>query len=105
MHDNDFFVGADDTETITIAFAPTDAGDFDATLTLESNDPMMPEIQVPVFGAGFVPNIDDGGVDGDGAGGLETRGCGCDSTPTGAPMSLLMLGLLGLVIRRRQAMV
>ncbi len=98
---NTFFVGANSQGTATVAFAPTDVGNFAGTLTFESNDPKMPTINVPVFGTGIDP-ADDPNNPGDGDGGLETRGCGCDSTPAGAPASLMGLALLGLALRRRR---
>ena len=65
---------------------------------------MMPEVEVPVFGAGITPEIDDDGSDGDGNGDLQTRGCGCNATPDAASVSFLATGLIGLLglVRRRK---
>lgn len=102
---DEIIVNGSATDVIVVEFAPDKAEDFEGTLVFSTNDPMMPEVEVPVFGTGIAPD-DAGNGDGNGDGDLETRGCGCNTTPDVASFSLLatgLIGLLGMARRRRQA--
>jgi len=95
-------VNGNATDVIVVEFAPEEGEEFEGTLTFETNDPMMPSVEVPVFGAGVKPLDEDGDGDGLGDGDLETRGCGCDTTPATAPFGLFAASLLGMMARRRR---
>ena len=46
---------------VIVSFAPTQAGDFSATLQIISNDPFVPLIEIPIMGTAFqeeVPELD-----------------------------------------------
>ncbi len=97
-----------DDAVITVVFAPEDEGSSVGTLTIHTNDPVHPEIVVPLRGEGFVvetPIADDTGDDTNGEVGLEpgaeTGGrCGCSSQPTNASGLVGLLGLVALLARR-----
>jgi len=95
-------VNGNATDVIVVEFAPEEGEEFEGTLTFETNDPMMPSVEVPVFGSGVKPLDADGDGDGNGDGDLETRGCGCNTTPASAPFGLFAAGLLGMMARRRR---
>lgn len=101
---DEIIVNGSATDVIVVEFAPDKDGEFEGTLVFSTNDPMMPEVEVPVFGTGIAPD-EAGNGDGDGDGDLETRGCGCNTTPDVASFSLLATGLIGLLgmARRRKA--
>lgn len=98
-------------QILEVDFLPEAAGNFTGTLVLETNDPVTPELIIPMAGAGVNPSSDpgddpDGDPNDDGDGQLVRQpgsGCGCDSTtPAGGFAALGLLGLLGLVARRRR---
>ncbi|MFK7929425.1 MAG: MYXO-CTERM sorting domain-containing protein [Myxococcota bacterium] len=100
--------GADTTQTLSIDFLPTAEGTFSGTLILDTNDPVQPEILIPMAGAGATLPEDPGtGDPNDPNGGdvvnLPTSGCGCNSTtPAGSFAAFGLLGLVGLISRRRR---
>lgn len=101
--------GAATNQTFAIDFLPTSEGSFSGTLVLETNDPVEPEIRIPMAGAGANPPEDPGTGDpndpgdGDGLVSLPGRGCGCNtSTPAGSVAAFGLLGLVGLLARRRR---
>jgi uncharacterized protein (TIGR03382 family) len=88
-----------DDDRILVRFTPTEAGDFEGTLTVASNDPVNPSIVVDVFGTATAPVVEEDDTDGFG----RIRGCGCDqSAPAGgtAGFAVALLGLAGLRRRR-----
>jgi MYXO-CTERM domain-containing protein len=99
--------GAATTQDFEIDFLPAAVGSFTGTLVFETNDPVNPEIRVPMAGAGVNPPDDDPDGDpndtddGDGLISQPGRGCGCD---TSSPVGFGFAGLFGLlaVLRRRR---
>jgi MYXO-CTERM domain-containing protein len=97
-------------QTLTLDFLPPDIGSFTGTLILTTNDPVEPEIEIPMVGAGVEPPSDDEGNgdsndvgNGDGLVEQPGSGCGCaTTTPGGSALALGLLGLVGLVARRRR---
>ena len=110
-----FLASPSTTDGLVLTFAPELAGDFDGTLVLESNDPLLPRIEIEVVGTAVLPDESDGtdGTNGEGNGGgrakptvieSEVQGCGCASAPAQRQGGLLVgaLGLLAIVWRRRR---
>ncbi len=104
------------TDGLVLTFAPEVAGDFEATLILESNDPLQPRIEIPVRGTAVEDSGTGNDVDGDGQEdgvngdaatpaviSSEVKGCSCAVAPE-RPWALLGLfgGVLGLALRRRR---
>ncbi len=110
-----------ESDGLSITFTPGGTTLERADLVIRSNDPLQPEVRVPLTGLGFVeqgadPTTDPTGTDtvptgdttdgGDrvGGGGDDTEakgGCGCAGTgPSAAPFAALLLGVLGLRRRR-----
>lgn len=50
-----FFLASDDERILRVRFSPPASGPFFATLTLASNDPGRPELEILVFGVGLDP--------------------------------------------------
>lgn len=94
-------------DTITVKFRPNTTGAFTGTITVETNDPVRPEIEIVVQGTGVeAPDIDDTDDSDSGDTGEQgsLRGCNCSASGA-SPVGLggLMLGLLGLAgLRRRR---
>ncbi|TVQ93412.1 MAG: hypothetical protein EA397_04655 [Deltaproteobacteria bacterium] len=94
-------------DTFEIDFLPTELGEFSGTLYFHTNDPTQPLLAIPMVGVGVDP-ADPGGDPndpGDGSGLVtqEGRGCGCASvSPSGGLGALALLGLVGLIARRRR---
>ncbi|MBW2256803.1 MAG: hypothetical protein JRI25_19710, partial [Deltaproteobacteria bacterium] len=89
--DASFYAGPNQHSEIVISFAPDAEGSFNGTLTFASNDPVLPEVQVPIRGNGVLEPIDE--VDDDDVVGDEgelgaVRGCACNTTPAGAPLGV-----------------
>jgi MYXO-CTERM domain-containing protein len=90
---------------VTVTFRPGATGNFDGTLTLESNDPVNPVVAIPLSGNGFDETGDTGenndtGDGPDGSAGI--RGCGCSSAPGGSLAWLALIPAFGFVLRRRR---
>lgn len=109
------------TDGVVITFTPGAEGDFQGTLVLQSNDPLEPEIEIPLLASAKYPYSDDGSGSGSGSGSAdgqgqgngsraqpqivrtETGGCGCStSRERGLPSSLAVLFLGGLALLRRR---
>lgn len=95
-------------DTVSVIFRPNAVGPFTGTVTVETNDPVRPVVEIVVQGAGIEqPVIDDtdtdSGTDDTGEQG-SLRGCNCSasgSSPAG--VGGLMLALVGLAgLRRRK---
>lgn len=87
---------------LVVSFAPTIEGEQTATLVLESNDPTVPELEIPLVGNGAVEDDTDEAGGDTGKVSAETSACGCSST-SGAPWTgagMLVAGLL--LVRRRR---
>lgn len=105
----DIAAGPGGQDGVVITFEPTQAGEVNATLLLESNDPYLEYVEIPVTGVGVVPVVDPPKNDGnDNTDGFFNDGnqiyqtCGCASgalTPSGF---LPLLGLVPLVALRRR---
>jgi MYXO-CTERM domain-containing protein len=104
------------TDGLVLTFEPQASGDFDGTLVLESNDPMLPRIEIQVIGTAVDPDESDpngdGGTNEDPDGRAkptviesEIQGCGCASTRADRTGGALLgaIGLAGLLWRRRRA--
>jgi MYXO-CTERM domain-containing protein len=91
------------TDGVVITFAPSDSGVVEASLLIESNDPTEPIKEIILRGEGFIEGVNSNG-DVDGSSELVKSGCGC-ATPGGpgaASGAALVLGLMGLALRRRE---
>lgn len=96
---------------INVSVTPAAAGPFEATITLDTNDPLVPTTELFVTGiaeAAEQPeeptDTGDYGDPGDldNTGNLQTvDGCGCASTGGSSGLLAMGLGLLGLALRRR----
>ncbi|GAB5518608.1 MAG: hypothetical protein RhofKO_08590 [Rhodothermales bacterium] len=54
-----FELGAGESETIVVVFTPLETGDFSTTLTVSSNDPDTPALEIPVSAEGLpTPALD-----------------------------------------------
>lgn len=107
--------GADPGRTTApiLTFRPTEAGEYEGTLLLETSDPTMPLVEVPVIGKAVLPAVDDpfGNENDDDFGSLyDDQGsslystCGCAAqtvTPRGLVLFLPLVPLLALRRRRR----
>lgn len=101
--------GAPFDQQLEIDFLPTAEGAFSGTLVLSTNDPVQPEVRIPMAGAGVQPATDPGDGNGDpnnpGDGDVVTQptsGCGCSTTsPVTGFGGMFVLGLVGLIARRR----
>lgn len=121
-----FQAGPGFTDGVVVSFTPGAEGDFEAVLVLESNDPLEPDIEIPLLATGMLPystNTGTGAGDGsqggnqNGAGQgngsraqpqivrTETGGCGnCSTTGnSGAPSGLAVFLLGGLALLRRRS--
>lgn len=107
-HD-EFDASKDDDAKITLTFEPLEAGSVTGELVFHSNDPVFPEVRVPIRGEGVeVEEEDSGDTEDDTDIGSDTDGsddkkCGC-STQSTSPMSLafVSIGLGALLVRRRR---
>jgi hypothetical protein len=54
--DDEIIMEPDDSYDLTITFSPEEEGEFEAVLTITSNDPDSMEFHVPLIGIGFVEN-------------------------------------------------
>ena len=103
-----FRATTDDEAVITVVFAPEDEGSSVGTVTIHTNDPVRPEVIVPIRGEGFVketPVVDEPSDDNDDQVGLEPGDeqggrCGCANQPTSASSLVGLLGLGALLARR-----
>ena len=103
--------GNSESTTLLVTFSPTTPGQHVGTIFLETNDPTLPYVEIPVSGSAAAP-VEDG-PDGSGSpdDGLYTppgrstlyQACGCSSatSPTGAMAWVGLLGGMMLVRRRR----
>ena len=114
-----FQAGAASTDGVVVSFVPGAEGDFEGTLVLQSNDPLEPEIEIPLLASAKIPYGDNGTAgteDGNTAGNgsrakpqvvrTEVAGCGCttvDDRSTGGGLALLALGGLVFLRRRRSS--
>ena len=94
-------------DSFEVSFLPTEPGTFDGLLLVHTNDPINPLLSIPMVGVGVDP-ADPGGDPNDPGNGSglvtqEGRGCGCSSvSPSGGLGALALLGLVGLIARRRR---
>jgi MYXO-CTERM domain-containing protein len=100
--------GAPTEQDLEIDFLPIEEGSFTGTLHLETNDPINPEIVIPMAGAGIKsddPNNGDPNDPNDDLINLPGSGCGCSTTSTssGSMAAFGLLALLGLARRRRRS--
>jgi MYXO-CTERM domain-containing protein len=93
------------TRSVDVTFSPSAAGDFAATLTIESTDTTVPKATVGLTGkATAAPQTDGGaahdtGVDG--GNGTAGGGCGCTTARQPTATLALLAVLLGVMLRRR----
>lgn len=101
--------GAPTEQKIEIDLLPTQVGAFAGTLTIHTNDPINPIVTIPMAGVGIEPadpgdpgDPNDPG-DGDDLVRQDGAGCGCTSvSPVGGASALGLVGLIGLIARRRR---
>ena len=93
---------------IIVSFTPPAAGDYSATVTLETNDPRQPTAEIPLTGTGVEadepdpePSADDTGDTKLDSIGSEVT-CGCAAGPAGLGLVPLLLCALFLPARRRE---
>lgn len=101
-----FLANEASTDGVVVTFAPDAAGVAEATLIIESNDPQDPALEIVLRGEG-ISDFSDPGT-GEGGENVQSEvvqaGCGCANverqSATGG--AALLLGLLGLALRRRK---
>lgn len=113
IYPNYFQAGPGHEDGLVVTFAPEEAGSFQASLLLASNDPSQPTKEILLTGVAVDPPVvddggDDTGTDGEGEPNptiqTEVGGCGCASSGEPAGLTLLAslgLGLVALGRRRR----
>lgn len=84
----------------TVSFAPTAAGTQHATLTVDTNDPTMPSISIPL--TAIAVDADPSGSDPAADGGTPLSTCGCAVVAPSPPALLPLLGLAAFSARRRR---
>lgn len=91
---------------VKVVFSPDSVGDFTGSVTLTTNDPQRPTVQVNLTGEGVEEEVEpvdtgDGPSETDDTGNpFERKRCNCASSePAGA---LALLPLLGFALRRRR---
>lgn len=94
----------DDADGVVVTFAPEAVGQTSAVLVVESNDPSMVEVRIPLSGEGITfpqPGVDPEPEQPSGGGGQATvTSCGCQSLPT--PTGSLPFIALALILRLRR---
>lgn len=105
--DRSFNAAGEGRASLTVRFVADEAGDFEGTIRLASNDPVVPSVEIPVIASAVAADDSpdsDPGLDEDGDEFGRIRGCGCSSAGgSGAPAAALGLGLVGLLgLRRRR---
>lgn len=98
-------------DAVIITFSPNEEREYTGMLLLETSDPVVPLLEIPIVGVGKAPVSDDpfGGDNDDNP--FETPGgsslysaCGCASGQTGPTRAAPLAGLLLLLgLRRRRA--
>lgn len=90
---------AQGTDGLVITFAPQEPGEHTATLVVQTSDPALPTVSIPLRGTAFVEEGPATNIPAE-------VGCGCASAPGrpigGLARGGLLLGLLALVLRRRR---
>ncbi|MFT6162479.1 MAG: MYXO-CTERM domain-containing protein [Myxococcota bacterium] len=97
----------EDADGVVVTFAPESIGQTSAVLVVETNDPSIVEVRIPLTGEGIQfpqPGVEPDAEPEPGGGGTATvSSCGCQSTAP-ATGGLAVFGLLGLMgVRRRRA--
>lgn len=103
--------GAPTSQSFDIDLLPTQAGNYAGTLTILTNDPVNPVLTIPMAGVSIDPaDPENPGGDpndpgnGDGLVTQDGSGCGCSAvSPVSGLGGLAILGLFGLVARRRRS--
>ncbi|TNE84733.1 MAG: hypothetical protein EP330_28355 [Deltaproteobacteria bacterium] len=99
-----------DSGVLLVTFTPEEEGTVTGGVTFFTNDPLNPEIFVPVSGTGLEPIVVDPTDGNDGVGdeggdpsdpNLRT-GCACNATPAGPQGALGGLGLVAMLLLRRR---
>ncbi|GEM_PF-1457228 len=92
----DIRAGQDEVDGIVVTFAPTFAGEQTVTLILETNDPYLANLEIPLIGTGVEPEDPTVNV-------VSTENtCGCAATESPTQLSWLLLGLGGALFTRRR---
>lgn len=93
-------------DSVTVEFIPNELGTFQGELVLNTNDPVRPQVIVPLVGTAVNIPVGNNGNNGDGSDRPSVSapvGCGCTVAPVGgAPLGLLSLLGAGFFIRRRR---
>lgn len=92
----DIRAGQDEVDGLVVTFAPTFAGEQLVTLILETNDPYMANLEIPLVGMGVEPEDPTVNV-------ISTENnCGCAAEAGPAHLSWLLVGLGGVLMTRRR---
>lgn len=104
-----FLAGPYTEDGVVVTFAPEEEGTFNATLVLDSNDPLQPLTEIRFTGVAVDPDADAEDPETEGAGGeakpviIESEvGCGCGTTGAPAWPGLLAFAAGGFVMVRRR---
>ncbi|MCA9566441.1 MAG: hypothetical protein KC656_01305 [Myxococcales bacterium] len=100
-----FAATTDQTAGVVVTFAPSEEGDHQAFLVLETNDPTLQFLRIPLNGTAFGPDeVPDPNIDDPDESGVRARtdgkACGCQTSRP--PFGLLALGLALPLLRRRR---
>jgi MYXO-CTERM domain-containing protein len=105
----ELYAGPGGQDAIVVTFSPTSEGTFEATLYVETSDPVQPVVEVPLRGEAVVPATDDpfeddNGTYQDNPGSSLYTTCGCVAGGVAPRGVAPMWGLMGLLLlgRRRQ---
>ncbi len=105
-----FYATEGNVDGVVVTFEPSEPGEAIATLVLNSNDPVQPEVRIPITAEGFDPTppenpdpVPDPPPNESNLSGEDVKGCGC-AVQTGsiAPLWAGGLVLAGLFVRRRR---
>ena len=92
----DIRAGQDEVDGLVVTFAPTYVGEQSVSLILETNDPYMANLEIPLVGVGVEPEDATVNV-------VSTENnCGCAATSAPDSWAGLAIGLAGLVLVRRR---
>lgn len=93
----DIRAGQDEVDGLVVTFAPTFAGEQAVTLILETNDPYLSNLEIPLVGTGVEREDPTVNV-------ISTENnCGCAASPEPGQLSWVLIGLGGVFLRRRRS--
>jgi MYXO-CTERM domain-containing protein len=93
----DIRAGQNQIDGLVVTFAPTFEGEQQVVLILETNDPYLANLEIPLTGTGVEPEV--GGVTV-----VSTENnCGCSATPRPSELGWVLVALGGVLLRRRKS--